>query len=559
MKEPENTRIVTLLPVLLSAALAVGVLAGGLLFSRTTVVEISSPVEQQSDKLTEILSYIDQYYVEEVEGDRLVEAAVESMVQQLDPHTDYIPSADYAYTRSQLQRNFEGIGVEFNMYSDTVTLLFVRQNGPAAKAGLQAGDQVLAIDGTLVSSSQLQNADVAKLFRGKKGTSLSLELLRDGKTFVREVKRKSIGSSSLAAVYKLDSLTGYINISRFGEDTAETFADALRELKQQGMQQLVIDLRNNGGGYVRQAVEVADELLADEKLILQTRGKSRQFDDEQYAEYYGAFEEGKVVVLVNENTASASEILAGALQDHDRALIIGRRTFGKGLVQRQVVLNDGSMLRLTISRYYTPSGRSIQKDYRTTERARYFEELSERYRHGEYFYADSTVGDENKHFYTTSGRDVYGGGGITPDIFVPYDTTYQSSWYALVQEKGLVKKHAIDYAQLHKEQLLAYTPEGFAANFWLEEAELAAFATYTARYNITYKPAEAATSFPQLRTDLKANIARTLWGSKGYYMVVNQADRMVLRAQRSFATLASRLTAADEPIAELEQMTDGEE
>ncbi|WP_246008820.1 S41 family peptidase [Hymenobacter metallilatus] len=476
-------------------------------------------------KFKEILSYVDRDYVDSVNAEELSDYAISRMLERLDPHSVFIPAKQQQQASSFLQSDYDGIGVEFNLFRDTVTVVAPLSEGPAEQAGLQPGDRILAVNGQRVSGVRMTTEQMFGKLRGPRGTSVLLQLMRRGmaRPINVQVTRNRIPNASVDVAYMVDNQTGYIKVSRFASGTYDEFKAALGDLRRQGLTRLVLDLRGNPGGYLDRATKMADEFIGGTKKIVYTDGKGDQYDTQTFSRVAGEFEEGSLVVLVDEGSASAAEVLAGALQDHDRAVLVGRRTFGKGLVQQPIALNDGSELRLTIARYYTPSGRSIQKSYRGGLRE-YEKDLQNRLRHGELFHADSIHFADSLKFRTAHGRTVYGGGGIMPDLFVPRDTSATSAYYTRLQSNNLVREYALTYYQEHKEELEGLRFEQFNQSFRVSDAQLLQLAAQAARNGVPQDAPGLRRSTPLLRTQIKALIARSAYGKSAYFQVLNQDD-----------------------------------
>ena len=480
-------------------------------------------------KIDEILKYIDEQYVDTVDDKKLVESTITSMLQSLDPHSSYISADELAANNEPLQGNFEGIGVEFNIVDDTIRVIDAIQGGPAAGVGIAAGDRIVKVDSKPVAGIRITNKQVFEKLKGPGGTKVKVTVLRVGKRTPLEftITRGTIPIYSVDVAYMVAPQTGYIKIARFAATTYDEYMAAFKKLRAQGMQRLIIDLRGNGGGYLNTATSIADEFLDNGKEILYTQGKARPRKDYK-ATAEGEFEKGKLIVLIDDGSASASEILAGALQDNDRATIVGRRSFGKGLVQEQSEFSDGSAIRLTIARYYTPSGRCIQKPYNGNIDDYYNEEY-DRYKSGELESADSIkVGDSLK-YKTLSGRTVYGGGGITPDVFVPLDTTGHSHYLSMVSYNGVLNDYAFEYADNNRARLKAsYSVETFRDKFLVSADELDRFVAYAEKRGVKRNEQQIRQSETLLKNQLKALIARDIWNNEGFYPVF-QADDNVLK------------------------------
>ncbi|MBB4599587.1 carboxyl-terminal processing protease [Hymenobacter luteus] len=529
---PKNSRSKARQPFLLALALACGVLLGANPFR---------PSDQNPDltargylKFKEILSYVDRDYVDSVNAEELSDYAISRMLERLDPHSVFIPAKQQQQASSFLQSDYDGIGVEFNLFRDTVTVVAPLSDGPAERAGLQPGDRILAVNGQRVSGVHTTTEQMFGKLRGPRGSAVLLQVLRRGqpRPLNVQVTRNRIPNSSVDVAYMVDNQTGYIKVSRFASGTYDEFKSALGDLRRQGLARLVLDLRGNPGGYLDRATKMADEFIGGTKKIVYTDGKGDQYDTQTFSRVVGEFEEGALVVLVDEGSASAAEVLAGALQDHDRALLVGRRTFGKGLVQQPIALNDGSELRLTIARYYTPSGRSIQKSYRGGL-AQYEQDLQNRQRHGEFFHADSIHFADSLRYRTAHGRTVYGGGGIMPDLFVPRDTTAHSAYYTRLQSLNLVREYALTYYQEHKAELEGLRFEHFNQSFRITDVQLQQLAAKAARDGVPQNAADLRRSAALLRNQLKALIARSAYGKSAYYQVLNQEDLEMQQALRA--------------------------
>jgi carboxyl-terminal processing protease len=481
--------------------------------------------------LQEALDLIRNKYVDKVGLDSLQDDAINEVMNHLDPHSVYIPFSDVASANEALQGNFEGIGIEFNRFDDTVHVLYVIPGGPSDKAGLHIGDKIIKVNDSSLVMKGFANDNIRSMIRGKEGTKVKLTVLRGNTLQYYYVIRGTIPLPSLDASYMIDATTGYIKLNKFAETTYHEFMQAMENLKKQGLQKLVLDLRDNPGGFVDQATDIADEFLDDNKLIVYTQGANvaRQ---EYTASKEGVFEKGKLVVLVDELTASASEILTGALQDWDRATIIGRRTYGKGLVQGQYELNDGSEIRLTIARYYTPSGRSIQKPY-DKGRKIYDEDILDRYHNGELFNADSIHYSKSQKTYKTliQKRTVYGGGGIVPDIFVPLDTSVFTRSVTQLYLDGRFSNFVYKYYIDHVNQFDQYkSPGDFAGRYQNSSDVWNQLVDEAMKDSINLKNIPE-TDKKNIQDQIKAYLARLKWRTQGYYQVSNSFDPAVEKAK----------------------------
>lgn len=478
-------------------------------------------------RFKEVLSYVDRDYVDSVDTEGLADFAVERMLERLDPHSVYIPARDREQTDAFLQSDFDGLGLEFSFYRDTAQVVAPLSGGPAEAAGVRPGDQILRVGAEAVAGQHFTAARLAQLMRGPRGTTVALLLRRrhQPRPLSLALTRSRVPSASVDVAYLLpdDDETGYIKISRFAAGTYEEFKTALAELRRKGLTRLVLDLRGNPGGYLDRATRIADEFIGGSRKLVYTDGKDEQYDQQTYARVAGEWEQGPLVVLVDEGSASAAEVLAGALQDHDRALLVGRRTFGKGLVQQPIPLSDGGELRLTIARYYTPAGRSIQKPY-GTDRTAYNNELIERQQRGEYNSADSVRFAKGLRFRTDHGRVVYGGGGIMPDVFVPRDSVLHSALLSQLQAQGVLSAYALEFYQQHRAELEGLRFEQFHANFRLSDAEVQAVVARANQAGIKVGPAALRRCTAQLRNQVKAHIARSAFGPVAYYTVLREED-----------------------------------
>lgn len=477
---------------------------------------------------------ISTLYVDKVDEAKLVEDAIVGMLQQLDPHSTYSNPEEVKALNEPLQGNFDGIGIQFNMAADTLFVIQPVSGGPAEKAGILAGDRIVAVNDTTIAGVKMSMEQVMRRLRGKRGTQVEVTVLRRGvdSPLSFTLKRDKIPVYSLDASYMVDDNIGYIRINRFAATTGKEFADALHRLQRVGMQNLILDLQGNGGGYLNAAIELANQFLSDKQLIVYTEGK-RSPRAEFEAEGNGSFTSGRVVVLVDEFSASASEILTGALQDWDRALVVGRRSFGKGLVQRPVDLPDGSMIRLTVARYYTPSGRCIQKPYGNIEQ--YNRDLIERYNRGEMQSADSIhFPDSLKYKTLRLGRTVYGGGGIMPDYFIPLDTVMFTRFYLDLRDKGVLVQYNLKLLDRHRTEWLARYKDfsDFKQHFQVTDRMMDNLITFARSQGVRFDEQQYQTSLPLLKTQIKALIARDLWDMSEYFQIMNTLNGSFEKAVR---------------------------
>ncbi len=481
-------------------------------------------------KFSEVINIINQAYVDTVNMEELEETTLNELLNKLDPHSVYIPAKDLKMANEQLEGNFEGIGVEFNILNDTIMVVSALNGGPSKELGIMPGDRIIEVDGKKVSGIDITNEQVFKLLRGKKDTKVKVVVYRpDSKKMIDyTITRGTIPIYSVDVSMMLSDETGYIKISRFAADTHDEFLKAFESLKNQHMRNLVIDLRGNPGGYLSAATEIADELLGDKKLIVYTQGRM-QPRGEYNAERPGVFENGKLIVLIDEGSASASEILSGAVQDWDRGVVVGRRSFGKGLVQEPFELKDGSALRLTISRYYTPSGRCIQKPYETGYEA-YEHEIVNRFDNGELEDSSKFQSTDTTIFYTANGRKVYSRGGIMPDVFVPVDTSYRTTFWVEVLSNSLLNQFTASYVDRNRKIFSSYKDAVAFNQQFNHQIPWNEFLAYAADKGVSPKGNDLVRSEKFIRTHMKALIARQLFRDEGYFTVVNTTDPVIQRA-----------------------------
>jgi len=480
------------------------------------------------NSMQEVMDLIRMKYVDPVNTDTLTDDAVEAMLNHLDPHSVYIPARHLDEVNEDLMGNFEGIGVEFQIIDDTVNIVSVLPGGPSDKAGLQVGDKFLKVGDSVVAGRKITSERIKNLLRGEGGSKVITTVYRGNRSTNFTITRGTIPIYSVDAAYMMDSVTGYIHLNKFSGTTYEEFMQSMERLNSQGMKSLVFDLRDNGGGILSEAVDIADEFLDDEKLIVYTEGAT-QPKTEYKCKRPGLFEKGKLVIIIDENSASASEVLAGALQDWDRATIVGRRSFGKGLVQEQYPLSDGSALRLTVARYYTPTGRSIQKPY-SNGREAYNEEVLARMEHGEMVHADSIRPNTSKPFKTKGGRTVYGGGGISPDLFIPADTlTFTADLSPIFMEQRF-GKFIYTYYLNHKAYIDSFkNPADFSARFDQDDQAYAELQQYLAIRKVDV-PDLPERDKAELKKRIRTWLARQRWRMDGYFQVMNQYDNTVRKA-----------------------------
>jgi carboxyl-terminal processing protease len=528
------------MPLILTLGLAAGIFIGA------TVVE-NEPGERSFlsgiMKFREVITYIDKAYVDEVNTDELVETAIVKMLEKLDPHTVYIPKKEAELSNVELKGEFEGIGIEFNILKDTIYVVAPISGGPSEKVGLMAGDKIVTVDGETVAGIGINNNMVFDLLRGPKGTKVTVGVKRRSSKDLLNftIVRDKIPRTSVDAGYMIDQEIGYIKVSRFAATTYDEFMEQLTRLKNEGMKKLILDLQGNPGGYMDRAINIADEFLKDNVLIVSQSGKEKRYNAEYRAYRKGLFEDGVVIVLIDEGSASGSEIVAGALQDNDRALIVGRRSFGKGLVQSPITLSDGSELRLTISRYYTPTGRSIQKPYEEGL-SEYQEDQRRRFEHGEFFHADSIKFNDSLVYKTKKGRPVYGGGGIMPDFFVPLDTSYSSSYYMKLFYSNALREYTLSYYEQNKKTLDKMQFADYRKNFVVNEKMLNDLIKLAESADVPFDSDGFERSKDLIKTIIKAQIARSVWKNEGYFPIINETNEILQQALKLFDE-AEKLTS----------------
>ncbi|HLO81542.1 MAG TPA: S41 family peptidase [Chitinophagaceae bacterium] len=523
-----NKKLQVWFPFFFAISMVIGMFLGYKLRDKmpwsSNILRVSSPGEIQ-----EVIDLVKNRYVDPVNADSLGELAIDEVLSALDPHSVYIPARNLREVNEDLQGRFEGIGVEFNIYDDTVHIITVLRGGPSDKAGLLPGDRIVKVEDKTVAGNGITSDGIRSLLRGPRGSQVGVTIYRNNQPEKFTITRGFIPLFALDAAYMVDGETGYIRLNKFSETAYEEFMEALEGLQKKGMKNLIFDLRENGGGILTEAVEMADEFLDGDKLIVYTEGKHNP-KKEYKCRRRGLFEQGKLVLLVNEGSASASEVLAGALQDWDRATIIGRRSFGKGLVQEQYSLGDGAALRLTVARYYTPLGRSIQKPY-DKGILDYNEEILERYHRGEMFNQDSTKPSNGKAYTTKNGKKVYEGGGITPDIFVGFDTTVVDTLVTEMYQKNTMGRFVYRYYVKNKEEFSRYKePAEFEKGFTITNDIFSQFRNYAAAdtIDISTLPAKDR-DFVTLR--LKSLFARQIWRTEGFYEVANAEDPVIKKAE----------------------------
>lgn len=511
------------LPLLFFSCVALGIVIGGLI--NYPVAKPSLSKNDYKTKLNKLINFIDNEYVDDVKTDSIVDLTVNNILANLDPHSVYVPPSEQTAVAENMKGDFVGIGVNFYNYNDTIAVIKPIENGPAEKAGIKSGDRILYADNFKLFGKKLKNEVLYSKLKGEKESEVTLTIYRksENKNLKIKVVRDVIPIKSVDIAILLNKTTGYIKINRFAETTADEFHTALLKLKKSGINSLVIDLRENGGGFMEMAVEIADELLKNKELIVFTKNKKGSID-KTFATEEGNFETGKVAVLIDENSASASEILAGAIQDNDRGLVYGRRSFGKGLVQREMGFDDGSAVRLTIARYYTPSGRSIQKPYVKGHTDEYYKESETRFESGELYEKGKIKIADSLKFKTKKGRTVYGGGGIVPDVFVPLEAEHGQESLEYILQTGIVGHFVFEQLDQNRNAFKGDDFQKFQAKMFNNETYLKLFENYLAKagLDISLNKSNAL-----VNRYITAEFARQLFGENQYYQIILKEDKMV--------------------------------
>ncbi|MBQ2074662.1 MAG: PDZ domain-containing protein [Muribaculaceae bacterium] len=480
---------------------------------------------------------ISNFYVDTLSEDRLIEEGIKGMLESLDPHSTYTNAKETKELEEPLQGEFSGIGIQFNMKQDTLYVIQTTVGGPSEKVGIMAGDRIITVNDTTIAGVKMKNSDIMKRLRGKKGSKVTVQVKRgdNPELITFRITRDKIPLYSIDATYMIDEKTGYVLISRFGAKTYDEMVEAIKKLEKQGMKQVIIDLGNNGGGYLNAAIDMCNEFLQRGQLIVYTQGDKNP-RKEAKANGLGDYKDLKMVVIVDQLSASASEIFAGAMQDWDRAVVVGRRSYGKGLVQSPFKFDDGSMMRLTVARYYTPSGRCIQKPYTKGDKKHYEEDLLDRSKEGEYYHLDSIQFNDSLSYKTLkNGRTIYGGGGIMPDVFVPLDTTENSKYYRDMLAKGIINQFAVDYVDKHRAGIKSSYKDvhDFDKRFSLTDADLKAFIAMGEKDSVKYNEKDYKTSERLFKTVLKGLIARDVFADPGAYtIIINHRNTDVQEALR---------------------------
>ncbi len=521
------------MPIIMAVCVVIGIMIGSF-FSNHFSGNRLNIINSGSNRLNNLLHIIDDQYVDAVNIDSLVDKAIPLILSELDPHSVYISAKDAAAATDDLKGSFCGVGIEFVIREDTIHVQNVIQNGPAEKAGLLAGDKIVAVDGKPFVGKIVTNQEAMRRLKGQKDTKVKIGVMRYGSKKVQTftVTRGEIPTKSITATYMLDDKTGYIRIKNFGENTYPEMLIALAKLSQEGFKNLCIDLRDNSGGYLTAAINMANEFLPDKKLIVYTQGRKSPRQDFR-SDGKGSYQHIPLVVLINEGSASAAEIFAGAMQDNDRATIIGRRSFGKGLVQQQIEFPDHSMIRLTIARYYTPSGRCIQKPYTLGDDKDYEQDLLNRYEHGEFFSQDS-IKHTGPAYHTGLGRTVYGGGGITPDIFVPEDTLGMTSYFKLASMSGLILQFAFTYTDDNRPKLNNFKEMMELADYLEKQNMVDKFATYADKHGLQRRNLLIRKSHKLLERYINSRVIYNMLNDQAWTQYVNQDDPVISKAMEVF-------------------------
>lgn len=517
-------------PLVISIAIVLGIVIGNYISTKKFTLD-------KDRKINAVLNLIQSEYVDSIDVKDLVEQAIPAIIGNLDPHSYYIPASDIRAENEKLDGSMSGIGVSFFMMNDTANVDQVIPNGPAEKVGMLAGDRIISVNGESIVGGTLTAEGIRSKIRGEKGTKVRIGVKRNTskKTLTFTITRDDIPMNTIDVSYMLDDKTGYIKIAQFGKNTYDEFFAALSKLKKDGASRYIVDLRGNPGGYMEMAILMVNEFLEQGELIVYTKGRKEREDIQVWSDDQGSFHDAQVAVLIDEYSASASEIMAGALQDNDRGLVVGRRSFGKGLVQKQIYLPDSSAIRLTIARYYTPSHRCIQKDYTLGDEDDYSKELYDRYTHGELYSADSIKVDKSKIFRTANGRIVYGGGGIVPDIFVPNDTTGITTYYRAVANLGLLQQYVYTYVDINRDQLKnVKTVKQLMGMMPSDDALTYDFVCYARDNGVPMRWYYINLSRSLIARQLRALVIRDVLGSEEFYRYYNRTDNTVNAALKAF-------------------------
>ncbi len=551
----KNRRLTIWLPVIIAASIALGIFIGNNYLSLTQ--HGKRRMFSSGNKINAILNIIDEQYVDTVNMGKLVEGTIPKIFSELDPHSVYIPAEDATIVNEDLEGSFSGIGVSFNMQTDTILVISVIPKGPAEKAGLLPFDRIITINDSIYSGNNTSQAKIMRTLRGAKNSTVKLGVKRGGvpDLLYFDVTRGDVPVNSVDVSYEVSKGIGYIKVSKFGRTTYNEFITAIAKLKEAGCSSFIIDLRGNTGGYMDAAINMVNEFMPEGRLIVYTEGKAFPRND-VYTNGTGTCKEAPIVVLTDEFSASASEIFSGAIQDNDRGLIVGRRTYGKGLVQSPIKLSDGSEIRLTIARYYTPSGRSIQKDYKLGDSADYDQDLYNRFIHGEFDSADSIKNTHTEKYHTMIGRTVYGGGGIMPDIFIPRDTSGITTYFTSIVNSGTLYLYVLEYSDQNREKLSSFKTYQDLYKYLQSQPLLYDFTNFAASKGIKKRPNLINISGKLIENQLQAYIVRNFFDEAGFYPIFLKDDPTLLRAiqiineEKSIPTLEKK--DADKGIAKIQ-------
>jgi len=525
-----KNRFNVILPIILSIVFVGGVFFGISFFRSFKAEKSSLYILPRTNKINTVINYIQSQYVDSVSIDKINEKAIISLLKELDPHSAYISASELQQVTEPLEGNFSGIGVQFNMYNDTVIIINTIPNGPSALIGILPGDRIIKVDNVIVAGVKMSSDEIVKKLKGPKGTKVRVTIFRPSinKSINYDIIRNTIPLNSIDAYYMVSPGVGYIRINQFARTTFDEFVRAVNALHKDGMKKIILDLRGNGGGYLDIAINIADQFLDDKKLILYTEGRAKSRED-YWATASGICQNDSLVIIIDEFSASASEILAGSIQDNDRGILIGRRSFGKGLVQEQIPLSDGSAIRLTVARYYTPSGRCIQKPYQNGI-DEYYNDISKRYVHGEFTNKDRIKFNDTLKYYTNKGRIVYGGGGIMPDIFVPYDTTQITKFYNDLSASGIIYKFAFSYSDNKRKDLSKIKDLHEMRKYLQKDKIYDKFIEYLEKNGIKPDKKSLKISAKLINTYIEAYICRNFFDSQGFYMIIHEIDNTLKTA-----------------------------
>lgn len=528
MNNINNTKFIILLPLIIGLSISIGFVLSKYIIHHTYTYNNAVSITQETNKLNTIIDYVYNEYVDEVSKDELIEQAIPKFLSSLDPHSVYINAKEAKEINEELDGNFEGIGIVFNIYKDTILVLNVIENGPANKSKILAGDRIIKVDDTLVAGVGITNEMVMRKIKGTQKTKVKLLIQRNSskKQITKIIERNAIPLKSVDAYYKFDKDIAYIKISSFSKNTHSQFINTIFSLKREGLKDLIVDLRSNSGGYLNTATDIIDEFLTEGKLIVYTKARNKQQNVIHATSKRDACDNINIIVLINEFSASASEIFAGAIQDNDRGFVVGRRSFGKGLVQESTSFNDGSIIRLTTARYYTPAGRCIQKPYNSGI-DEYYADIYNRYNHGEFLEKDSINFSDTAIYYTSKKRKVYGGGGIMPDVFVPLDTSSYTPLFSEISNKNLDHIFAVEYVDKNRANFKNINSTKNLLEYLEKDNISLAFWQYIATQGIKINSKEKSKSAKIIDNRIKAYIARQVLGENSFYEISNQQDAFI--------------------------------